>query len=101
MQEIKIALKPEKIERSRPFSLLEEQKAVEEYEKAQDSVSFAKATSAAFAEDNAMSWVYNQLEEYEIDPDFNLNDDQFQELTKDIPLEYQDFVSDAKVCHMV
>ena len=27
MQEIKIALKPEKIERSRPFSLLEEQKA--------------------------------------------------------------------------
>jgi len=96
LQEIKIALKPEKIERSRPFSLLEEQKAVEEYEKAQDSVSFAKATSAAFAEDNAMSWVYNQLEEYEIDPDFNLNDDQFQELTKDIPLEYQDFVSDAK-----
>lgn len=96
LQEIKIALKPEKIERSRPFSLLEEQKAVEEYEKLSDSITFAKATSAAFSEDNAMSWVFNQLEEYEIDPDFNLDDDQFNELTKDIPIEYQDFVGDAK-----
>ena len=96
MQEIKIVLKPEKIERARPFSLLEEKKALDDYEKAQDSVTFAKATSAAFAEDNAMSWVFNQLEEYEIDPEFSLNDEEFDELTKDIPLEYQDFVGDAR-----
>jgi hypothetical protein len=91
-----MVLKAEKIERARPFSLLEEKKVLDDYEKAQDSVTFAKATSAAFAEDNAMSWVFNQLEEYEIDPEFSLNDDEFNELTKDIPLEYQDFVGDAR-----
>ena len=91
-----MALTPESIERARPFSLLEEKRIEDEYEKLSERTDFLTATKAAFKEDNAMSWVATQLEEYEIDPDFELTDENYDELTKDIPLEYRDFVEDAR-----
>ena len=91
-----MALTPESIERARPFSLLEEKRIEDEYEKLSERTDFLTATKAAFKEDNAMSWVATQLEEYEIDPDFELTDENYDGLTKDIPLEYRDFVEDAR-----
>ncbi len=91
-----MALTPKSIERARPFSLLEEKRLEDEYAKLSEQTDFLTATKAAFKEDNAMSWVATQLEEYEIDPDFELTDENYEELTKDIPLEYRDFVEDAR-----
>ena len=59
-----MALTPESIERARPFSLLEEKRIEDEYEKLSERTDFLTATKAAFKEDNAMSWVATQLEEY-------------------------------------
>jgi len=90
-----MALKAEKIELARPINLLEEEEAKEAYEKEREKVTFSDALSAAFAEDNAMSWIYNGLEDHEPDENFLLNDESYDELTKDIPTEYHDFLEDA------
>jgi len=89
-------VKPLQFERGKPFSLLEEKRLEDEYAKLSERVDFLTATTAAFAEDNAMSWVFNQLEEYDIDPDFELTDERYEELTKDIPLEFRDFTEDVR-----
>ena len=88
-------LEAEKIELARPISLTQEQEALEAYEEERSKVKFSDALSAAFAEDNAMSWIYNGLEDHEPDENFLLDDDSYAELTKDIPLEYHDFLEDA------
>jgi hypothetical protein len=58
-------------------------------------VTFSDAAKAAFKEDNLMSWIFNGMPEYEPDYDFRLNDEQYAELTKDIPIEYHDFLEDS------
>lgn len=88
-------LKAKQIQVARPINLLEEQEAEEAIQKQRDQVTFSDALSAAFAEDNAMSWIYNGLEDHEPDPNFLLDDKSYAEFTKDIPLEYQDFLEDA------
>jgi len=90
-----VELKAKQIQVARPINLLEEQEAEEAIQKQRDQVTFSDALSAAFAEDNAMSWIYNGLEDHEPDPDFLLDDKSYAEFTKDIPLEYQDFIGDA------
>ena len=88
-------LKADKIELARPINLLEEQEAELAYEKEREKITLSDATSAAFAEDNAMSWIYNGFEDHEPDENFLLNDELYDEFTKDIPLEYHDFLEDA------
>jgi len=88
-------LKAKQIQVARPINLLEEQEAEEVIQKQRDQVTFNDALSAAFAEDNAMSWIYNGLEDHEPDPDFFLDDKSYAEFTKDIPTEYHDFLEDA------
>ena len=60
-------LKADKIELARPINLLEEQEAELAYEKERKKITLSDATSAAFAEDNAMSWIYNGFEDHEPD----------------------------------
>jgi len=88
-------LKSKQIELARPINLLEEEEAEKTLQEKRDQVTFTDALSAAFAEDNTMSWIYNGLEDFEPDPDFLLDEDTYKEVTKDIPLEYRDFVEDA------
>ena len=47
---------------------------------------------AAFAEENIMSWMYRNSPEFEPDPDFMLDEKTYNELVKDIPEDYRDFV---------
>jgi hypothetical protein len=56
---------------------------------------FSEAAGAAFKEDNMMSWIFNGMPDYEPDFDFRLDKEQYDEITKDIPEEYHDFVLDA------
>jgi hypothetical protein len=90
-----MVLKAEQIQVARPINLLEEEQAEKAIQKERDQIKFGDALSAAFAEDNAMSWIYNGLEEFEPNPDFLLDEDTYKEFTKDIPLEYHDFLEDA------
>ena len=90
-----MVLKAEKIELARPINLLEEQEAQLAYEKETDKITLGQATSAAFAEDNTMSYIYNGLEEHKPDENFLLDEESYKEFTKDIPIEYHDFLEDA------
>lgn len=90
-----MALEARKIQLAKPVSLLEEEKAQKELDKKNEQITFGDALSAAFAEDNTMSWLYNQLDGHEPDPDFFLNDELYDEYTKDIPEQYHNFVEDA------
>lgn len=58
-------------------------------------VSFGEATEAAFKEDNMMSWVFSGMPDYEPDYDFRLDGEQYDKLTKDIPIDYHDFLDNA------
>ncbi len=58
-------------------------------------VTFGEAASAAFKEDNMMSYIFNDMPDYEPDYDFRLDEEQFKTLTKDIPPEFHDFVEDS------
>ena len=87
-----MVLKAEKIELARPINLLEEQEAQLAYEKETDKITLGQATSAAFAEDNTMSYIYNGLEEHKPDENFLLDEESYKEFTKDIPIEYHDFL---------
>ena len=60
-----------------------------------ENIEFGDAVSAAFQEDNMMSYLFRENPEYEPDPDFRLDEESYDELTKDIPEEYKDFVVDA------
>lgn len=84
-----------KIQVTRPISLLEKRRFEEEYEQEGGEVNFFTAGRAAFAEDNAMSWVFNGLSDYEPDPEFELTDENYDRFTKDIPQEYHEFLYDA------
>lgn len=90
-----MVLKAEQIQVARPINLLEEEQAEKVIQKERDQIKFGDALSAAFAEDNAMSWIYNGLEEFEPNPNFLLDEDTYKKFTKDIPLEYHDFLEDA------
>ena len=58
-------------------------------------VDFSTAASAAFKEDNLMSWVFNGMEDYEPDTNFRLDQDGFNDLTEGIPEDFHDFLDDA------
>lgn len=90
-----MALDPNLIQVQRPISLLEEQEAERLYEEERKKVTFGQAASAAFSEENTMSWVYNGLEQFEPDPDFDLTPEIIQEYTEGIPEDKIDFVADA------
>lgn len=62
---------------------------------AREDVTFGDAAKAAFAEENIMSWVYRNAEEFTPDPDFKLEKDAYDKLVKDIPEEYRDFLFEA------
>lgn len=62
---------------------------------AQADVAFGDALKAAFAEENIMSWVYRNSEEFTPDPDFKLDKEQYDKLVEGIPEEYRDFLLDA------
>ena len=70
-------LKAKQIQVARPINLLEEREAEETLQKERDQITFSDALSAAFAEDNAMSWIYNGLEDFEPDPNFLLDDESY------------------------
>ncbi len=61
----------------------------------ESSVDFGDAAKAAFAEENIMSWMYRNSPEFEPDPDFMLDEKTYNELVKDIPEDYRDFVLDS------
>ena len=61
----------------------------------ESSVDFGDAAKAAFAEENIMSWWYRNSPEFEPDPDFMLDEKSYNELVKDIPENYRDFVLDS------
>lgn len=90
-----MALDPNLIQVQRPISLLQEQEAEKLYEEERKKVTFGQAASAAFSEENTMSWVYNGLEQFEPDPDFDLTPEIIQEYTEGIPEDRIDFVADA------
>lgn len=90
-----MALEPTQIQVARPISLLDEEKAEQLYEEERSKVTFGQAASAAFSEENTMSWVFNGLEEFEPDPTFRLTDENIAELTKDIPEDRHGFITDA------
>ena len=58
-------------------------------------VLFGEAVGAAFKEDNMMSWIFSGMSDYEPDYNFRLDEKQYDELTKDIPIEYHSFLDDA------
>jgi len=90
-----VAIKPEDIEVQRPISLLEERRAAQIYEEERKKVTFGQALDAAFSEENTMSWVFNGVEDFEPDEDFDLTPDLVEELTEGIPEDRHDFISDA------
>jgi hypothetical protein len=90
-----VALDPNLIQVQRPISLLQEQEAEKLYEEERKKITFGQAASAAFSEENTMSWVYNGLEQFEPDPDFDLTPEIIQEYTEGIPEDRIDFVADA------
>lgn len=79
----------------RPISLLEEQEAKRLYEEERDKVTFGQAVDAAFAEENTMAWIFNGLEDYEPDENFDLTPELVEELTAGIPEDRHDFIADA------
>lgn len=87
--------KPEDIEVQRPISLLEEKAADRLYEQERGKVTFGQALDAAFAEENTMSWVFNGLEEFEPDENFELTPEEVERLTDGIPKDRHDFITDA------
>ena len=65
-------LKSKQIELARPINLLEEEEAEKTLQEKRNQVTFTDALSAAYAEDNTMSWIYNGFENFEPDRDFSL-----------------------------
>jgi hypothetical protein len=74
-------LKAEKIQLARPVDLFQEQEAQLAYEKEKEKITLSDATSAAFSEDNAMSWIFDGLEDHEPDENFLLNDELYDNFT--------------------
>ena len=62
----------------------------------QEQIKFKDLTEAAFAEENTMSWLFNGVPDFEPDPEFFLEEEEFEELTKDLPQEYKNIVFDAQ-----
>jgi len=86
---------PSKIITARPINLLEEQEAERLYEEERRQVTFGRAISAAFAEQNTMSWIYEGLKSHEPDPTFELTEDLINEYGEGIPEDKRDFMADA------
>ena len=84
-----------KIEAFRPVLKKDILNAEKESEIYAENVTFGDAVSAAFQEDNMMSYLFRENPEYEPDPDFRLDDETYDEYTKDVPEEYRDFIIDA------
>ena len=63
----------------------------------QDKVGFFDAAQAAFEKENSLSWFLNGLDkkDYEVDTSNWLDDDTFNELTEDLPVETWDYLDEA------
>tara|TARA_S200002703_G_scaffold41636_1_gene36147 strand:+ start:3418 stop:6633 length:3216 start_codon:yes stop_codon:yes gene_type:complete len=63
----------------------------------QNQVGFFDAARAAFEKENSLYWFLEGLDEdkYKVDPEFDLDDETFDELTKDMPVETWDFLEEA------
>jgi hypothetical protein len=64
----------------------------------QNKVGFFDAAQAAFEKENSLSWFLNGLDEkdYEVDTSNWLDDDTFNELTEDLPVETWDYLDEAR-----
>jgi hypothetical protein len=78
-----------------PVSRVEEAKRREAIEAAQPDVSFGEAVSAAFQQENILSYLFKDSPSRAYDPNFTLTDELYEKATQDIPEEYRDFVVDA------
>lgn len=83
------------IEPFRPLLKKDIIQAEKESEIYNENISFGDVISASYQEDNMMSYIFRDNPEYEPDPDFVLDDQTYDEITKDIPEEYRGFVVDA------
>lgn len=95
MAEFDTGKDPNEIVTARPISLLDEKTAEQAYEEERKKVTFGRAVSAAFAEQNTMSWIYNGLESHAPDPEFDLTPEMVEKYGEGIPEDRRDFMSDA------